>query len=326
MTTVKSSRVYPLMLISAFIGLAVLVFGVGAAFSKPKVASPTITAQPPAMTSSQSASFSFTGPAGATFRCSLDLASYTTCTSPKSYASLTDGSHRFRVIAVQGSSQSSATTANWAVDTSGPEIPILTTKPTDPTPNATNDFEWTVSESGLTFECSENNGAFQPCSSPHRWVIDTGNYGQKQFAVRAVDPAGNKSAEAFYRFKYEKGLPDSGVPFTISGTVDPLPIGVWKTINVTITNPNSVPIFVNALTVDVSEDSTPSGCRRDDNISVEQSTIGSGNTLTVPAGASNFVVPASMAPRMRLRNLPDVNQDVCKNKSFGLTFTGSATN
>jgi hypothetical protein len=29
---------------------------------------------------------------------------------------------------------------------------------------------------------------------------------------------------------------------------------------------------------------------------------------------------------MRLKNLPTVDQDVCKNKSFSLTYTGTATN
>jgi len=33
---------------------------------------------------------------------------------------------------------------------------------------------------------------------------------------------------------------------------------------------------------------------------------------------------APSAPQITLLNLPGVNQDVCKNKSFALTYSGSA--
>ena len=64
----------------------------------------TITAGPAngSSTSSTSASFSFTGsdnislPGNLTFECQLDGASFSTCTSPISYSSLTAGSHTFR--------------------------------------------------------------------------------------------------------------------------------------------------------------------------------------------------------------------------------------
>src|SRR5207247_2530115 len=82
----------------------------------------------------------------------------------------------------------------WRVDTVAPVAPTLTTKPSDPTSTATNDFAWTSSESGVTSECSLENGAWFTCTSPYRWVIDTGNYGQHQFSVRSRDTAGNTSA------------------------------------------------------------------------------------------------------------------------------------
>lgn len=412
MKPTTSSRPTVLMLIGALVGILALGVGVQAAFSKPKLASPTITAQPAPVTSSKTASFSFTGPSGATFRCSLDGAAYVACTSPRSYSALGEGSHTFRVKSVQGSSESDpaaytwtvdtvapvaptltekpATLSNtadptfafthmestvsfrcsldgspfaacstpvrysglaqgahsfsvravdaagnvgpvrawsWTVDVIAPAAPVLTTNPSDPSPNATNDFAWTASESGLSFECSLNNGSFAPCASPYRWVIETGNYGQKQFAVRAVDAAGNVSTTTEYRFKYEKGLPDSGIPFEISGTVGPLNIGIWRTVELRISNPNSVPIFVTALQVDVASDSTPPGCLSATNLQVQQSSVSGSDTVTVPANGS-VLLPAQgvSAPRIRLVNLPSVNQDVCKGKSFDLSFSGTATN
>jgi Quinohemoprotein amine dehydrogenase, alpha subunit domain III len=85
---------------------------------------PSITAQPPNPTTSTSASFSFSHAQSAyTLKCRLDSAGFTSCTSPKPYSALADGSHTFQVeaIATDGS-QTSAATYTWVVDT---------TKPTD---------------------------------------------------------------------------------------------------------------------------------------------------------------------------------------------------
>ena len=66
----------------------------------------------------------------------------------------------------------------------------------------------------MTFECSVENGPFGTCTSPFTFtvIVDTSNNGQHQFAVRAVDLAGNVSASASYKWKVE---PDIG--FTITG-------------------------------------------------------------------------------------------------------------
>lgn len=289
------------------------------------IASPTITSAPPAATSSTTASFSFTGPKGATFKCSLDSAAYTACTSPKTYKSLLDGEHSFAVVAVVGRDQSAPAWSRWLVDTVAPPAPTLTKKPSDPTNTATNDFAWTDTDDGATFECSLENGSWANCASPFRWVINDTNYGQHQFAVRARDFAGNFSAATSYKFKYEKGLPESGVPFKITGSVDSLLIGMWKTIPVTVANPNPVPIFVSALQVSVS---TTSSCDPGKNVELDPSNISSTNTLYVPANSS-VTLPSTTqgltAPRIRLVNR-NVNQDECKGVSFALSYSGTATN
>jgi len=199
--------------------------------------------------------------------------------------------------------------------------PVLTKVPSDPTYNATNIFAWT-GETGATFQCSVENGTWRGCSSPYTYYIVTSNYGQHQFAVRAVDAAGNVSAETSYKYKYEKGLPTSGVPFTITGSVSGLSIGVWKPITVTISNPNSVTIFVSALTVAVAD----SGSCLSGNFELQQSNMSTTQTVAVPANDS-IVLPdqGPVAPQIRLKNLL-TNQDMCKGKTFTLTYSGTATN
>jgi hypothetical protein len=62
----------------------------------------TIVSGPPEIAPSEKASFAFSSNESSTFECSLDGASYASCTSPKSYPGLPDGEHTFRVRAVDG--------------------------------------------------------------------------------------------------------------------------------------------------------------------------------------------------------------------------------
>ena len=296
-----------------------------AIYAATTVAAPTISSGPSGPTASTSASFAFTGPKKAAFRCSLDEAAFATCSSPKSYSGLGQGAHTFAVKAVVDGTESATTTRAWVVDTVAPAALTITTKPSDPTPSATNDFAWTQPEPGATSQCSLENGPWTTCTTPYRWVIDTGNYGQHQFAVRAIDAAGNVSAAATYRFKYEKKLPTSGVSFGIEGSVSGLSIGIWRPIAITLTNPNPVPIFVSELAVTVPGTS-PNGCSIQENFEVDQSDISPDHTVTVPAGGT-LTLPSEgvTAPRIRLVNRP-VNQDACKGVTFPLTYSGTATN
>jgi len=277
-----------------------------------------------------SASFTYSGPeANLRYTCSLDGSAYAACSSPTSYGGLAQGQHTFAVRAIDAAGNTGDPTSlwTWRVDTVAPAAPTLMTKPSDPTSTATNDFAWTSSESGVTSECSLENGSWFSCTSPYRWVIDTGNYGQHQFSVRSRDAAGNTSSATPYIFKYEKGLPSSGVPFQITGSVSALQIGIWQSIAVRVTNPNPVAIYVASLQVTAAPDSTPSGCGTAANLELEQSNISAANTLIVPHNGS-LVLPAQgvTAPRIRLKDLPTVNQDVCKGKSFTLSYSGTATN
>jgi hypothetical protein len=78
----------------------------------------TITSAPDAVTTSTSATFTFTSdPAGGTFTCSLDNAAFAPCTSPKIYTSLGNGNHNFQVHAtVGGITDPTPANYDWAVN------------------------------------------------------------------------------------------------------------------------------------------------------------------------------------------------------------------
>jgi len=117
---------------------------------------------------------------------------------------------------------------------------------------------------------------------------------------------------------------DTSVSFTVSGSVDDLEPGQTKPIALTLTNPNSAQIFVTELTMTVSTDSTPSGCASASNLQVTQSSASSASPIAVPAGGSVTLTSAPLAPQITLLNLPDANQDACKDVTFTLTYGGSA--
>ena len=95
----------------------------------------TITSGPTGNTAMTSASFSFTSNSGAaTFECSLDESAFAACASPKDYSALADGTHTFRVRAVdpEGNRDASPAGTSWTVATSAP--PPAAPAPTTPTP------------------------------------------------------------------------------------------------------------------------------------------------------------------------------------------------
>src|SRR5687768_15328060 len=91
-------RMHPSMaVLAAAVALATVVF-VGAAAPGPAL-KVSITAAPPATSSSASAGFEFSANEPARFECSLDGARPTSCGSPQSYSGLGEGLHVFTVTA-----------------------------------------------------------------------------------------------------------------------------------------------------------------------------------------------------------------------------------
>jgi len=111
--------------------------------------------------------------------------------------------------------------------------------------------------------------------------------------------------------------------FTISGGVSGLEPGMISPVRLTLTNPHGTKIYVTRLTISMSADSTPSGCSRDANFVITQSSATDSNSIAVPARGKVTLTSAPLAPQISFRNL-STSQDVCKGKSFDLTFSGSA--
>ena len=107
---------------------------VGETYTVDKTAPDTsITATPALLTTSTSASFSFTGSdtggsGVASYQVKLDAASFATGTSPTAYTSLGDGSHTFQVRAVDAAGNVDASPASytWTVDTTPPQVLSVT--------------------------------------------------------------------------------------------------------------------------------------------------------------------------------------------------------
>jgi CSLREA domain-containing protein len=151
----------------------------------------TITSGPGRFLRSTVAKVSFaSNEAGSRFECSLDAAAFTSCSSPKQYAGLSQGAHRIRVRALDRSGNVDPTPAvrSFTVDTRPPQTTV-TSGPSGPTRDRTPTFAFKSSEPGSTFQCALDAGAYHSCSSPHT-TAQLG-FGSHKFRVRARDRAGN---------------------------------------------------------------------------------------------------------------------------------------
>jgi hypothetical protein len=163
----------------------------------------TITSRPPSYAKSSSASFSFTSSvANSTFKCCLDGSSYTVCTSPNSYSSLAQGSHTFRVKAIDEAGNADPTPAKrtWFVDTVAPEGTIsindgsastssrsvtLTLAATDPSPAS--------GVASMRFRNGSTWSGWSTYSTSKSWTLSAGA-GKKTVYAQYKDRTGNKSA------------------------------------------------------------------------------------------------------------------------------------
>jgi hypothetical protein len=155
----------------------------------------TITSGPSGSTTATSASVSFTSTeSGSTFECQLDAGAYGACTSPKAYSGLSVASHTVSVRAIDAAANTDASpaTRTWTVtppaDTTPPDTTI-TSGPSGSTTATSASVSFTSTESGSTFECQLDAGAYGSCTSPKAY---TGlGVGSHTFSVRATDIAGN---------------------------------------------------------------------------------------------------------------------------------------
>ncbi len=155
---------------------------------------PTITSKPPDPSAGQSATFTFTGGGGTGHECRLDAGPWSACPSPRVYASLSSGSHTFRVRANQAALFGPETAYTWTIDTAAP---TLTASPPDPTPATSATFGFTHPAYPGSFQCKLDAGSFAACNS------GTATYtglalGSHTFTVRSLDSAGVATSDQVY--------------------------------------------------------------------------------------------------------------------------------
>jgi Glucose / Sorbosone dehydrogenase len=146
---------------------------------------------PAPLTRERAASFAFRADEqGARFECSLDGAAFAACFSPHGTSGLADGSHRFRVRALDEAGNADATPAgrDWTVDATPPETSVVR-GPAARTTRRMGAAEFASSEAGGIFTCALDGAAEAPCSSP--LALGPLREGAHVLAVRAVDAAGN---------------------------------------------------------------------------------------------------------------------------------------
>ncbi|HEU0023993.1 MAG TPA: hypothetical protein VFQ12_05160, partial [Thermoleophilaceae bacterium] len=158
----------------------------------------SITGGPSGTVATRSASFSFSSSeSGSAFQCRLDSGSWSACSPPKAFSNLGEGTHTFAVRARDqaGNTDGSPAQRTWTIDLPAPPPPDVIPPstsiiggPTGTTSSASATFTFSSSESGSTFQCRLDSGAWNGCTSP-KGVSGLGE-GSHTFAVRASDGAG----------------------------------------------------------------------------------------------------------------------------------------
>jgi hypothetical protein len=171
---------------------------------------PTITSKPAATVASGSASFGFSDTqAGVTFQCQLDGGSFSTCTSPATYSSLTTGQHTFAVRARDAAGNASAATSySWRVDLTPPAQPTgvtssLTSQAVTLTWNANTETDL------AGYNVYRGTSAAGPFTKLNSALLTTPRYQDSSapavttsyYQVEAVDQLGNRSTPALYSVK-----------------------------------------------------------------------------------------------------------------------------
>ncbi len=134
---------------------------------------------------------------------------------------LPDGVHSFSTRATVGSGMSGqSAVVTVTVDTVAPETSIDAAPPLL-SPSASAEFAFSSSDGTVSFECRLDGGAFEPCASTRAYAQLAD--GEREFAVRAVDGAGNADASpATHRWTVDTTPPqtsiDSGPTATVLST------------------------------------------------------------------------------------------------------------
>lgn len=153
----------------------------------------TIIASPPTLGNQANVSFTYASEADATFVCRLDSGSWASCSvDGHAYTDLDEGLHLFEVRAVDGAGNLELSSAQYpfTIDLTPPDTTI-TSGPSPIIHSSEAAFTYASSDANPTYECRLNQGSWISCSAGGKSLSGLGE-GRHDFAVRAVDPAGNR--------------------------------------------------------------------------------------------------------------------------------------
>jgi hypothetical protein len=226
---------------------------------------------------------------------------------------------------------SSPASVSFSIDETRPVPPVITGGPENPTIDTSARFTF-QGEEAVRFECQLDGGTFEACASPFTYKKVA--VGDRSFRVVAIDPAGNRSPASdpwVWTVLINKA-------FGISGdAADPLypqntsPETPGTPLNLKISNPYNFPIEV------VSIDASAASAGDCDIANLEVRSLAANHTtpIVVPANASRLLSELLGGSDWRERwpaDWPTIamkdtagNQDVCKNKTFKLSYRGTAT-
>jgi hypothetical protein len=150
-----------------------------------------ILTAPPAQSFGRTASFTFaSNEPAATFRCGLDAAPTSPCSSGIRLSSLSTGPHTFSVVAVDagGNVQVTPASYSWMVS-ADPPATTIDAKPGDPTASSSATFSFHANRPDTVFECSLDGAEFSSCPTSGATYLDL-TKGAHSFRVRAIDSDG----------------------------------------------------------------------------------------------------------------------------------------
>jgi large repetitive protein len=172
----------------------------------------SILSSPPSVTYLGSGSFSFTGTdsGGSSvggYECKIDSSAYSACTSPKSFASLSDGNHQFSVRATdQLGNTGAATNYSWNVDSSS-SLATISVHPANISNVTSPSFSFDASSSSgvAAFECKLDSASFTACTSPQSYTGLT--EGSHTFSVRPIDASANAGVAVSFSWTLDTTAP-----------------------------------------------------------------------------------------------------------------------
>jgi hypothetical protein len=247
------------------------------------------------------------------FECSIDSASFTTCSSPAQFNNLGSGAHKLQVRAFDkvGNQVTPPTSFKWNVDATPPDTTITSANDGNNkivtsggnTTSTSMTFTFSGSDIGVGmdhFECSIDGASFSACDTPLQ--VTNLTIGAHTFEVRAEDKVGNEGqmATAFLWTITSLPPPPTPPPSTQNITTPPP-----STQNIT-TPPPSIPQNIttsrsvggnqNIVTNESMQIPTPV---QPPDTKIVSATDGDGNVVTndglTPSNSITFVLSASIA-------------------------------